>query len=128
MEAAVFRPALRNVLFALLTGAAGGGILGAVAGVPFLLSLLFGAGAAALAIALRQLSGLRVIATESGLAVKGRPVVLEARWEELRLGFGRSPRPGPAGPRPLGADDGRLHAEAVREPGEAAAAPAQRRG
>jgi len=93
MEAAVFRPALRNVLFALMTGAAGGGLIGVVAGVPFLLSLLFGAAAAALALGLRQLTGVRAVATADGLSVKGRSAGLEARWEELRLGFGRSPRP-----------------------------------
>ncbi|WP_242346782.1 site-2 protease family protein [Anaeromyxobacter terrae] len=93
MEAAVFRPALRNVLLALVAGAAGGVVLGVVAGAPFLLSLVFGAVAAALALAFRQLTGLRVVATVDGLAVKGRDASLSARWEELRLGFGRSPRP-----------------------------------
>ncbi|WP_242338517.1 MULTISPECIES: site-2 protease family protein [Anaeromyxobacter] len=93
MEAAVFRPALRNVLLSLVAGAAGGVVLGVVAGAPFLLSLAFGAVAAALALAFRQLTGLRVVATAGGLAVKGRDAGLSARWEELRLGFGRSPRP-----------------------------------
>ncbi|ABS27880.1 site-2 protease family protein [Anaeromyxobacter sp. Fw109-5] len=92
MEAAVFRPALRNVLPTLVAGAGGGALLGAVVGAPFLLSLLFGAVAAALAVGVRQLSGVRVVASAGGLAVKGGAVPVEARWEELRLGFGRSPR------------------------------------
>lgn len=92
MEAAVFRPALRNVLPTLVAGAGGGALLGAVVGAPFLLSLLFGAVAAALAVGARQLRGVRVVASADGLAVKGGAVPVEARWEELRLGFGRSPR------------------------------------
>ncbi len=92
MDAAVFRPALRNVLLALLAGAIGGGVIGVVAGVPPLLAALFGAVAAALAIGFRQLTGVRVIAGEAGLAVKGRAAPLDARWSELRIGFGRSAR------------------------------------
>ena len=67
MEAAVFRPALRNVLFALLAGAARRGARrGRLAAIPFLLSLLFGAVAAALAVGLRQLTGVRAVATAKG--------------------------------------------------------------
>ena len=43
---------------------------------------------------MRQVTGLRVVATELGLGVRGRPTPLEARWEELRLGFGQSARRG----------------------------------
>jgi Zn-dependent protease len=107
MEAAVFRPALRNVLFALVAGAAGGVIVGVVSGVPFLLSLLFGAVAAALAVGLRQLTGVRAVATAEKLVVKGRGGGLEARWEELRLGFGRSPRSGGSAQRYAIVADGR---------------------
>jgi Zn-dependent protease len=92
MEAAVFRPALRNVVAALFLGAAGGAVLGAIAGVPPLLAALFGALAAAIALGVRQLTGVRAVATEAGLSVKGGAAPLEARWKELRLGFGASAR------------------------------------
>ncbi len=92
MEAAVFRPALRNVLAALVLGAVGGAVLGAIAGVPPILAALFGAVAAAVALGVRQLTGVRAVATEAGLSVRGGASPLEARWAELRLGFGASAR------------------------------------
>jgi Zn-dependent protease len=92
MEAAVFRPAVRRVLPSLLAGAAGGAVVGAFAGIPIPLAALFGALASAVTIALRQAGGVRAIATETGLEVRGRAAALEARWSELRLGFGESRR------------------------------------
>ncbi len=94
MDPAVFRPAARVLAPALLAGALGGFMLGVLAGIPPLLGALFGGAAAAVALGVRQVTGLRVVATERGLAVQGRPVALEARWEELRLGFGQSARRG----------------------------------
>jgi Zn-dependent protease len=92
MEAAVFRPALRNVPFAVLAGALAGALVGYAGDVPPLLGGLFGAVAAAVALALRQVSGVRAVASEGGLVVKGRDDALDARWQDLRLGFGRSRR------------------------------------
>lgn len=92
MEAAVFRPAIRRVLPSLLAGALGGAFVGAVAGIPLLLAALFGALASAVALALRQLAAVRAVATEEGLVVKGRAEPLDARWSELRVGFGESRR------------------------------------
>ena len=92
MEAAVFRPALRNLLPALLAGALGGLLVGGVAEMPLPLGALFGAVAAAIAIGVRQLTGVRIVATEAGLSVKGGGAPVEARWGELRIGFGRTPR------------------------------------
>jgi Zn-dependent protease len=92
MDPAVFRPAPRNVLRALLGGALGGAALGVLAGVPLLVATLLGALAAAIAVALRQTGGPRAIATERGLEVRGRDRGPSARWEDLRLGFGQSPR------------------------------------
>ncbi|HVI96120.1 MAG TPA: site-2 protease family protein [Anaeromyxobacter sp.] len=89
---AVFRPALRNLLPALLAGALGGLLVGGVADVPLPLGALFGAIAAAIAIGVRQLTGVRIVATEAGLSVKGGGAPVEARWGELRIGFGRTPR------------------------------------
>lgn len=94
MDPAVFRPAARAILPALLAGAIGGFAVGVLAGIPVLLGALFGGAAAALALGVRQATGLRVIASERGLAVRGRAAPLEARWEELRIGFGGSARRG----------------------------------
>ncbi|HUL61411.1 MAG TPA: site-2 protease family protein [Anaeromyxobacteraceae bacterium] len=93
MDPAVFRPVPRGVGRALLLGAAGGAALGAVVEAPVLVAAAFGAIAAAIAVSVRQVRGVRVIATEQGVAVRGGGPALEARWEELRLAFGRSLRP-----------------------------------
>ncbi|HEY7724550.1 MAG TPA: site-2 protease family protein, partial [Anaeromyxobacteraceae bacterium] len=89
---ATFRPAARPVGPALLAGAAAGGLLGALLDLPALLFALLGAAAAFVAVAARHAAGLRAVATAGGLHVAGprdHPAVgLEARWEELRLGFG----------------------------------------
>jgi Zn-dependent protease len=94
MESAVFRPALRSLRRTLLLGALGGAAVGLVAQIPVLLAALFGAVAAVIAISVRHVRGLRLVASEGGVAVRGaeRALRLEARWEELRLGFGRSMR------------------------------------
>jgi Zn-dependent protease len=89
---ATFRPAARPVGPALLAGAAGGGLLGMLLGMPTLLFALLGAAAAFVAVAARHAAGLRAVATADGLRVAGPSghsgAGLEARWEELRLGFG----------------------------------------
>jgi Zn-dependent protease len=91
-DSAVFRPAARNVPRTILAGALGGALVGLILEIPLLLAALFGAIAAAIAVAVRQATGLRAVATEGGLAVRGREDGLEARWEELRIGFGASLR------------------------------------
>jgi Zn-dependent protease len=93
MDVAVFRPAPRNALRALLLGALGGAAVGVLAGVSLLPAALLGAVASAIAVGVRHAAGLRLVATERGLAVRGGGSGLEARWGELRLGFGASPRP-----------------------------------
>jgi len=93
MDPAVFRPVPRGVGRALLLGAGGGAVLGAVVEAPVLVAAAFGAIASAIAISVRQVRGLRAVATEQGVAVRGGGAGLEARWEELRLAFGRSLRP-----------------------------------
>ncbi len=94
MDPAVFRPAARAFLPALLAGALGGFALGLAADIPPLIGALLGGAAAVVALSVRQATGLRVIASERGLEVRGRPSPLEARWEALRLGFGQSARRG----------------------------------
>jgi Zn-dependent protease len=96
LEPAVFRPALRGLGRALLLGTGGGFLFGALLGVSPLLGGGMGAVAALLALAIGQATGLRVVADERGLAVRGGAVELDARWGELRLGFGAAARPGPA--------------------------------
>jgi Zn-dependent protease len=91
-QPAVFRPIARDVPRFVLLGGGGGFAVGLVLGVPPLLAALFGALAAALATTYRQATGLRVIADETGLTVRGREAPFEARWAALRLGFGRSRR------------------------------------
>jgi Zn-dependent protease len=91
-QPAVFRPALRGVLPALLAGALGGAVLGGLGDVPAGVAAFLGAAAALVAIAARQVTGVRAVASERGLAARGVPAPLDARWEELRLGFGESPR------------------------------------
>ncbi|WP_242396070.1 metalloprotease [Anaeromyxobacter oryzisoli] len=91
LDPAVFRPALRNVLFLLLAGASGGALLAVLFAVPIAVGGVLGAIAALVALAVRQLGGVRVVASERGLAVLGREDPIDARWGELRLGFGASP-------------------------------------
>jgi len=90
VDAAVFRPAQRAFLPALLAGAAGGAVIGGVAGIPVLAGAALGAAAAAIAVGVRNVAGPRLVATERGVAAKGEGSGLEARWDELRLGFGAS--------------------------------------
>jgi Zn-dependent protease len=92
MESSAFRPALHSVRRTILVGALGGAVLGLVAEIPLLLAALFGAVAAVIAISVRHVRGLRLVADETGVAVRGTPAGLAARWEELRLGFGHSMR------------------------------------
>ena len=94
MDPAVFRPAARVFLPALLAGALGGFALGLAADIPPLVGALLGGAAAVVALSVRQATGLRVIASERGLEVRGHPSSLEGRWEALRLGFGQSARRG----------------------------------
>jgi Zn-dependent protease len=89
MKAAVFRAGQRSILPALLAGAAGGALVGLVAGIPVLAGAALGAAAAAIAVGLRNASAPRLVATERGVATRGASG-MEARWDELRLGFGTS--------------------------------------
>ncbi|BDG02455.1 site-2 protease family protein [Anaeromyxobacter oryzae] len=94
MEPAVFRPALRNVLPVVIAGAAGGAFLAFLAAIPPERALvgggILGVVATLVTLAVRQLGGVRAVATARGLAVLGRDAPLDARWEELRVGFGES--------------------------------------
>jgi Zn-dependent protease len=94
IDPAVFRPAARTLAPGLLAGVMGGFLLGVLAGIPPLIGALLGGAAGAVALGVRQVTGLRVVATERGLGVRGRTVPLEAGWEDLRLGFGQSARRG----------------------------------
>lgn len=91
-ELAVFRTPPRRVGRALLVGAVGGFLVGAAAGLPVPVGLLFGGLAAALAVGFQHATGPRLLADEHGLRFKGVEDGLSARWTELRLGFGRSAR------------------------------------
>ncbi|HTN50861.1 MAG TPA: site-2 protease family protein [Anaeromyxobacter sp.] len=93
LDPAVFRPVSRHGARPLLLGAIGGALVGWVLDMPVPLAALFGGLAAAIAMGARQATGPRAVATEAGLSVKGREGGLDGRWAELRLGFGRSPRP-----------------------------------
>ncbi len=90
MSAAVFRAGQRSILPALLAGALGGLLVGLLAGIPGLAGAALGAAAAAIAVGLRNVSGPRLLATERGVATRGDASGMEARWDELRLGFGTS--------------------------------------
>lgn len=90
METAVFRPAQRSFLPALLAGAAGGAVIGGIAGVPLLVAAALGAAAAGIAVGIRNVSGARLVASERGVRARGDGLSLEARWDEVRLGFGAS--------------------------------------
>lgn len=88
MEPAVFRPVQRLFLLALLLGAAGGAAVGALAGVPLLAAAAMGAAAAAISLGVSHATGPRLVAGEQGVRALGAGLALEARWAELRLGFG----------------------------------------
>ncbi len=90
MEAAAFRAAQRSFLPALLAGAAGGFVVGLIAGIPPLAGAALGAAAAAIAVGIRNASAPRLVASERGLTARGEGAGFEARWDELRLGFGGS--------------------------------------
>jgi Zn-dependent protease len=92
MEPATFRPPLRRLGGPLLLGGGAGAAVGATCGVPILLALLFGAIAAAVAVAARHARALRVVADERGLRVLAGPAPVDAAWNELRLGFGLAQR------------------------------------
>ena len=94
MEPAVFRPVQRGLGTLVLLGAAGGGLLGLVAGIPLPVAALFGAVAAAIASSARHVSGPRLVATEQRVRTLGVAQPLEAAWGELRLGFGLAERGG----------------------------------
>ncbi|HZZ85557.1 MAG TPA: site-2 protease family protein [Anaeromyxobacteraceae bacterium] len=91
-EPAAFRPPLRGVGLPLLLGVLGGGAVGLVAGIPLLVAALFGGAASAIALSLRQLSGIKVVASEAGLEVARKEAPFRAPWSELRLGFGLAMR------------------------------------
>jgi Zn-dependent protease len=92
VERAVFRSPIKNLAPLVLVGAFGGAAAGAALGIPFFVAGLFGAAAAGIALSARQAAGLRAVASADGLAVLRGGAPLSARWEELRLGFGTSPR------------------------------------
>ncbi len=98
-ETATFRPVPGPMRGTLLFGAAGGAALGILLGLPVpdvLLFAAFGAVAAWVAVGARQARGLRAAADAAGLRVLGTAgepgAGFEARWEELRLGFGFAAR------------------------------------
>lgn len=93
MEPAVFRPLHRGQGKLILLGAAGGAVVGVVAGIHPLLAALFGAVAAALATSARHVSGVRLVASPERLEVLGRVERFSAPWTALRLGFGLTARP-----------------------------------
>src|SRR5919206_3969650 len=92
MEPATFRPALRALGPRVLLGAVAGAALGVVLEVPLLLGALFGGVAAAIVLTAQNARGLRVIVDDAGLRVRGGAADVEARWPEVRLGFGLAQR------------------------------------
>ena len=92
MEPATFRPPMRRLRGPLLLGGCAGALVGALCGIPILLSLLFGAVSAAVAVAAFHARALRVVADERGVRVLGGPATVDAPWDELRLGFGLAQR------------------------------------
>jgi Zn-dependent protease len=89
---ATFRPPLRNPVRSLLLGALGGAALGLVASAPPMMAALFGAAAAGLALWIRQLTGLRIVASEERLEVLGGPAPFRATWPDVRLTLGAGQR------------------------------------
>ncbi|HZY03164.1 MAG TPA: site-2 protease family protein [Anaeromyxobacteraceae bacterium] len=102
VETATFRPPIERLGPLVAAGAAGGALVGGALGVPLLLSAMFGAAAAGIALSARQASGLRLQADERGLRLLGAAPGLEAPWPEVRLGFGTTAR-----------DDGRVQRYAI---------------
>ncbi|HEU4385905.1 MAG TPA: site-2 protease family protein [Anaeromyxobacteraceae bacterium] len=92
VETATFRPPIERLGALVLTGAAGGALLGGVVGVPVLLAAMFGAAAAGIALSARQAAGVRLLADERGIRLLGAGSGLEAAWSEVRLGFGMAER------------------------------------
>lgn len=92
VERATFRPPIARLGSRLVVGAVAGAVLGLLLDVPLLLAAIFGAAAAAVALAARQASGLRLVADDQGVRVLGRDRPLAASWSSLRLGFGMSAR------------------------------------
>ncbi len=123
-EPAAFRPPLRGVGLPLLLGVLGGGAVGLVTGIPLLVAALFGGAASAIALSLRQLSGLKVIASEEGLEVARQEAPFRAPWHELRLGFGLALRDDGKVQRYAVVADGAGRSFAFAEP--VSAAPCQR--
>jgi Zn-dependent protease len=93
MEPAVFRPVPRGQGQPILLGGAAGAALGVVADINPILGAIFGGVAAAIATSARHVSGVRLVASEERLEVRGRPEPFSARWEELQLAFGLTSRP-----------------------------------
>ncbi|BDG08885.1 site-2 protease family protein [Anaeromyxobacter paludicola] len=122
-EPATFRPPLTGVGLPLLLGALGGAAVGLLAGVPVLVAALFGAAASAIAVSLRQLSGLKVVAGEEGLEVSRPEAPFRAPWSELRLGFGLAQREDGSVQRYAVVADARGRSFAFAEP--VSAAPCQ---
>ena len=91
-EPATFRPPMRSLAGPLALGGSAGAAVGAVGGVPVLVGLLFGAVAAAIAVAALHARALRVVADERGVRVMGAATKLDVPWSELRLGFGVAQR------------------------------------
>ncbi|HEY6104619.1 MAG TPA: site-2 protease family protein [Anaeromyxobacteraceae bacterium] len=92
MEKAAFRSRIERLGPLVAAGAAAGAVVGGVLGVPVLLSAMFGAAAAGIALSVRQAGGLRLVADERGMRLLGGGSGLEATWAEVRLGFGTSAR------------------------------------
>ena len=88
MPRAVFRPPVARAGWLVLMGAAAGLGVALPFGVPPILAALFGGAAAGIALAVRQAAGLRVVADEECLAVRGGSSGLSSRWQDLRIGFG----------------------------------------
>jgi Zn-dependent protease len=116
LSPATFRPPLRRLGSALLLGAAAGALVSAAARIPFTLGALFGATAAAIAVAARHARGRRVVADERGLRAAGGPPV-DATWPELRLGFGLVQRSDGVAQRYAIFADGRGRSFGFTEPG-----------
>ncbi len=137
MEPATFRTPLRGLAAPLALGAGAGVLVGLAAGVPPVLAALFGGLAASIALTARHAGGLRVVAGEGGLAVRGAPAPLDsspgarapegsgldASWSALRLGFGIAQREGGAVQRYAIVADAAGRSFAFCEPGPGGACP-----
>jgi len=83
---------MRRLGAPLVFGGGAGAAVGALCGIPLLLGVLFGAVAAAIAVAALHARALRVVADGRGLRVLGGAAPVDATWNELRLGFGLAQR------------------------------------